>query len=59
MISSRLRARWRALTVVLGLDLLRSEPDLHARPTQAAVASALAHDKHADSAAARPPRGVR
>lgn len=46
MISTRLRARWRALTTVLGLDLLRSEPHLRAQAPRAARTSAAAHHKH-------------
>jgi hypothetical protein len=41
MISTRLRARWRALKVVLGLDLLRSDQHLLARAARDA-----ADDKH-------------
>ena len=49
MISSTLRPRVRALTTILGLDLLRGEPDL--RP-QTAAAAADDDDTHRASAAA-------
>lgn len=48
MISSTLRSRVRALTTILGLDLLRGEPDL--RPQTAAAAAA--DDTHRADAAA-------
>lgn len=40
MISSRLRARWRALTAILGLDLIGDEPDLRGHAARPAAASA-------------------
>lgn len=49
MISSTLRSRVRALTAILGLDLLGGEPDLRSQTAAAAAADDETH--RADAAA--------